>query len=102
MPDSRTVVQTESPTVAGVVLGTAGYMSPEQARGKPIDKRSDIWSFGCILYEMLTGAGPFPGESVAESLGATIHKERPRSRRAESGSRASLERPPLPPCTPPR
>ncbi len=75
VPDSRTVVQTESPTVAGVVLGTAGYMSPEQARGKPIDKRSDIWSFGCILYEMLTGACPFPGESVAESLGATIHKE---------------------------
>ncbi len=72
---SPTVVPTHSPTVPGVVLGTAGYMSPEQARGKPIDKRSDIWSFGCILYEMLTGRCPFPGESVPESLGATIHKE---------------------------
>ncbi len=64
-----------SPTIPGVVLGTAGYMSPEQARGKSIDKRSDIWSFGCILYEMLTGKCPFPGELVTESLGATIYKE---------------------------
>ena len=75
MGDSPTILSAQSPTVAGVVLGTAGYMSPEQARGKPIDKRSDIWSFGCILYEMLTGNCPFPGDSAAESLGAIIHKE---------------------------
>ena len=75
LAESPTVVGTESPTLSGMILGTAGYMSPEQARGKPIDKRSDIWSFGCILYEMLMGTCPFPGESVPESLGATIHKE---------------------------
>jgi len=64
-----------SPTIAGVIMGTAGYMSPEQARGKPVDKRSDIFSFGCVVYEMLAGAQPFRGESVADSLGATLHKE---------------------------
>ncbi|MBL0926177.1 MAG: serine/threonine-protein kinase [Phycisphaerales bacterium] len=64
-----------SPTIPGVIMGTAGYMSPEQARGKPVDKRSDIFSFGCVLYEMLTGAGPFPGETVTDSLGAILHRE---------------------------
>jgi eukaryotic-like serine/threonine-protein kinase len=65
----------QSPTIAGVVLGTAGYMSPEQARGKIVDRRSDIFSFGCVLYEMLTGGQSFPGESVTDSLGAILHRE---------------------------
>lgn len=64
-----------SPTIPGAIMGTAGYMSPEQARGKPVDKRSDIFSFGCVLYEMVTGCGPFPGETVTDSLGAILHRE---------------------------
>jgi len=77
MADSPTVTSPvrHSPTLPGAIMGTAGYMSPEQARGKPVDKRSDIFSFGCVLYEMLTGAGPFPGETVTDSLGAILHRE---------------------------
>ncbi|HYL35145.1 MAG TPA: protein kinase [Bryobacteraceae bacterium] len=66
---------TMPPTSAGLILGTAGYMSPEQARGKPVDKRADIWAFGVVLYEMLTGTKAFDGEDVAEALAAVIHKE---------------------------
>ena len=70
-----------SPTVttpathAGVVLGTAAYMSPEQARGKPLDKRSDIFSFGCVLYECLTGRQAFSGETVSDTLSAILRAE---------------------------
>ena len=62
-------------TGAGMILGTAAYMSPEQARGKTVDKRADIWAFGCVLFEMLTGARCFEGEGLAETIGAVIHKD---------------------------
>jgi eukaryotic-like serine/threonine-protein kinase len=63
-------------TEAGMILGTATYMSPEQARGKSADRRSDIWAFGCVLYEMLTGKMAFSGDTVSDIL-ASIIKEHP-------------------------
>jgi serine/threonine-protein kinase len=62
-------------TVAGTIIGTAAYMSPEQARGKPVDKRADIWSWGVVLYELLTGERMFQGEDAADTLAAVIHKQ---------------------------
>src|SRR5689334_15080966 len=71
----------DSPTIsmaatqAGVILGTAAYMSPEQARGKPVDKRADIWAFGAVLYEMITGRQLFRGEDLSETLASVIMKD---------------------------
>jgi len=62
-------------TQAGMILGTAGYMSPEQARGRSVDRRSDVWAFGCVLYEMLTAQRTFGGETVTDVLGAIVHHE---------------------------
>jgi eukaryotic-like serine/threonine-protein kinase len=62
-------------TEAGVILGTAAYMSPEQAKGKAVDKRSDIWAFGCVLFEMLTGKQPFSGETLTDTLAAVVRGE---------------------------
>ena len=62
-------------TGVGVLLGTAAYMSPEQAKGREADKRSDIWAFGCVLYEMLTGRRAFDGEDMTEVLGAVVRLE---------------------------
>jgi Tol biopolymer transport system component len=74
---SRDLMQ--SPTVTstheGMILGTAAYMSPEQARGKAVDKRTDIWSFGIVLYEMLSGRAAFPGETLSDTIAAILERE---------------------------
>ncbi len=65
----------QAATMHGVILGTAAYMSPEQARGKAVDKRTDIWAFGCVLYELLTGKQTFHGEDVTDILAAVVRAE---------------------------
>ncbi len=66
---------TEEMTKAGVILGTAGYMSPEQAQGKPVDKRADVFAFGAVLYELLTGERAFQGETITETIAAVLKSE---------------------------
>ncbi len=66
---------THMATQTGVLLGTASYMSPEQAKAKPVDRRADIWAFGCVLYEMLTGKMAFHGETISDTLAAVIRAE---------------------------
>jgi serine/threonine protein kinase/Tol biopolymer transport system component len=79
--DASTEDMSNSPTLSmaatmqGVILGTAAYMSPEQARGKAVDKRTDIWAFGCVLYELLTGKQTFHGEDVTDILAAVVRAE---------------------------
>jgi serine/threonine-protein kinase len=72
---SPTITSPVQMTGVGVLLGTAAYMSPEQARGKAVDKRSDIWAFGCVLYEMLTGKRAFGGEDATDTLAAVVRSE---------------------------
>jgi len=79
--DPATADPSHSPTLsmaatrAGTILGTAAYMSPEQARGRPIDKRTDIWAFGCVLYELLSGRQAFGGDDVVGTLAAVVRAE---------------------------
>ncbi len=72
---SQSPTFTISPTRAGIIMGTAPYMSPEQARGRPVDRRADIWAFGVVLYEMLTGRRLFEGETTSDILAAVLTKE---------------------------
>jgi eukaryotic-like serine/threonine-protein kinase len=72
---SQSPTLTEAMTRPGVILGTAAYMSPEQAKGKAVDKRADIWAFGCILYECLTGKRAFDGETVTDTLASILKAE---------------------------
>jgi Tol biopolymer transport system component len=71
---SHSPTLTARATAAGVILGTAAYMSPEQARGKPVDKRADVWAFGVVLFEMLTGKRLFHGETVSDTLAAVLRE----------------------------
>jgi Tol biopolymer transport system component len=68
-------ITTLAMTRAGMILGTAAYMSPEQAKGRAVDKRSDVWAFGTVLFEMLTGTRPFEGDGVSETLACVIERE---------------------------
>ena len=79
--DESDVSLSNSPTLSlaatqqGVILGTAAYMSPEQARGHALDKRTDIWAFGCVVYEMLSGRAAFPGDDITDILAAVVRAE---------------------------
>ncbi len=83
---SRSPTMTSGGTLAGMILGTAAYMSPEQAKGAPVDRRADVWAFGVVLHEMLTGRRLFPGDTPSEVIAAVL--------------RADIELDDLPPATP--
>jgi len=89
MINSPTITSPAMMTGVGVILGTAGYMSPEQAKGRAADKRSDIWAFGCVLYEMLTGRQAFQGETISDTLAAVL-KEEPDLTRVPARTRRML------------
>ena len=85
-PTGSDVLASQSPTIttpamtqAGMILGTAAYSLPEQARGKPVDKRADIWAFGAVLHEMLAGTAPLSGDDVTQTLARVVEREPGRS-----------------------
>jgi serine/threonine-protein kinase len=71
-------------TPSGIILRTAAYMSPELAHGRPIDKRADIWAFGCVLFEMLTGQKLFDGETFTDTFAAVVKNQPPTGERCHS------------------
>ena len=75
LSQSPTISLTVAATQMGMVIGTAAYMSPEQAKGKAIDKRADVWAFGAVVYEMLTGKRAFVGDDVSDTLAAVLRAE---------------------------
>ena len=85
---SPTITTPALMTGAGMIVGTAAYMSPEQARGKAVDRRTDLWAFGCVLFEMITGRRVFPGATVSDTIAAVLER--------------SPDWTALPPATPPR
>src|SRR5688572_18209095 len=79
LENSPTFTSPGGMTQMGVIMGTAAYMAPEQAKGKTVDRRADIWAFGCVLYEILTGRAPFAAESLGETIGLILTREPDRS-----------------------
>ena len=77
LSQSPTVTATVAGTREGVILGTAAYMSTEQARGKPLDKRTDTWSFGCVLFEMLAAQAAFAGDTLSDTIAAVLERTPP-------------------------
>jgi eukaryotic-like serine/threonine-protein kinase len=75
LADASTITSPVALTTHGVVLGTAAYMSPEQARGRPVDQRTDIWAFGCVLYEMLTGRAAFAADTLSDTIAAVLDRD---------------------------
>jgi Tol biopolymer transport system component len=74
-PASGATITSPAMSMPGVILGTAAYMAPEQAKGRPVDKRADIWAFGCVLYEMVTGRRAFAGEDISETIASILRSE---------------------------
>ena len=89
--ESAVTLPTHSVTQAGMILGTAAYMSPEQARGAPVDRRADLWAFGAVLYEMLTGARAFTGATISDTLAAVLKTE-PEWARLPDGTPTAIRR----------
>jgi serine/threonine protein kinase len=91
IPDPREALTGTSLSTPGVILGTTAYMSPEQSKGQVVDRTTDVWAFGCVLYEMLTGTRVFEGQSVTEVLAAVIRQD-PDWDRLPAGTPASIRR----------
>jgi Tol biopolymer transport system component len=91
LSQSPTITTPAMMTGVGMILGTAAYMSPEQAKGRPADKRSDVWAFGCVLYEMLAGRRAFEGEDVSDTL-AQVLKSEPQWMALPSAAQPALRR----------